>query len=156
MVNCAITAPQLQGRSPMVAASKAKPPQVTGDVLRASGSMLLSHLATHPSAVPLGLTFPRPAADGSRPSLASEKIAKAVSMDHGRIPQLSQHVHKHTYKKSTRSLHTQHSVADNKGTRAFHSSKPQLYSPHSLTCTLAPAGPHGRRRRVPWRPTGCT
>ena len=42
----------------MVAASKAKPPQVTGDVLRASGSMLLSHLATHPSAVPLGLTLP--------------------------------------------------------------------------------------------------
>ena len=41
----------------MVAASKAKPPQVTGDVLRASGSMLLSHLATHPSAVPLGLTL---------------------------------------------------------------------------------------------------
>ena len=42
----------------MVAASKAKPPQVTGDVLRASGAMLLSHLATHPSAVPLGLTLP--------------------------------------------------------------------------------------------------
>ena len=41
----------------MVAASKAKPPQVTGDVLRASGAMLLSHLATHPSAVPLGLTL---------------------------------------------------------------------------------------------------
>ena len=41
----------------MIAASKAKPPQVTGDVLRASGAMLLSHLATHPSAVPLGLTL---------------------------------------------------------------------------------------------------
>jgi hypothetical protein len=31
----------------MVAASKAKPLQVTGDVLRASGAMLLSHLAIH-------------------------------------------------------------------------------------------------------------
>ena len=41
----------------MIAVSKAKPPQVTGDVLRASGAMLLSHLATHPSAVPLGLTL---------------------------------------------------------------------------------------------------
>ena len=40
----------------MVAGSKAKQPQVTGDVLRASGAMLLSHLATRPSAVPLGLT----------------------------------------------------------------------------------------------------
>ena len=30
----------------MVAGSKAKQPQVTGDVLRASGAMLLSHLAT--------------------------------------------------------------------------------------------------------------
>ena len=42
----------------MVAASKAKPPQVTGDVLRASGAMILSHLATRPSSVPLSLTLP--------------------------------------------------------------------------------------------------
>ena len=62
-------------------------------------------------------------------------------MDHGRIPQLSQHVHKHTYKKSTRSLHTQHSVADNKGTRAFHSSKPTVLTTftylHARTCRPA-------------------
>ena len=38
----------------MIAASKAKPPQVTGDVVRASGSMLLSHLATPAGYTPVG------------------------------------------------------------------------------------------------------
>ena len=74
----------------MIAGSKTKQPQVTGDVLRASGAMLLSHLATHPSAVPLGLTL-RPHRGRRRGFQFCCTVDKMTAVDRATDPQLQRY-----------------------------------------------------------------